>query len=301
MTIVLFVHGINNQNNSKENIEQTWSEAIKSSADRLGLSIPADVRFKAAFYGDVLFRETESWDENKDTATPMSVNSPAEDYADGEVAALYREFQREYDIKDEEVKKELEPEDDLRAQTQADGIHKRWLKAIARILERILPPANEDKIVRSFLTQAAAYLHKPGLKETIDDIVKEQIFDDLSPNEEVVIISHSLGTVVMYALLRRLRHKVKAKLLVTAGSPLGVETVKRRLGMPLACLPNVKKWYNIADNEDFVALQSKLDKVTFGCDKIENISDLDNGEEDAHSILMYLSHDRVVKNILAHL
>ena len=75
------------------------------------------------------------------------------------------------------------------------------------------------------MTQAAAYLHKPGLKEKIDDLVKDQIFDRLPKDENVVIISHSLGTVIAYSLLLRLRHQVHVKLLLTAGSPLGIEIV----------------------------------------------------------------------------
>ncbi len=301
MTTVLLIHGINNQNNSKENIEKTWSDALKSGADSLGLAIPDNVQFKAAFYGDILFEETESWKENKDESSPMSVDSPDEDYVDNEIAALYREFQKKYEISDEEVAKELDNEDDFRVQRKADGIHKKWLKAIARALEKVLPSRSENKIVKAFLTQAAAYLHKPGLKEKIDDIVMTQTIDGLSADDKVVIISHSLGTIIAYDLLRRFRHKVKVKFLLTAGSPLGIEVVKRRLGEPLICLPNIEKWLNIADSEDFVALQTKLNGTTFGCDEIENIDNLDNGDEDAHSILKYLAHNAVAEEIISNL
>lgn len=101
--------------------------------------------------------------------------------------------------------------------------------------------------------------------------------------------------------MRRLRHQVKVKLLLTAGSPLGIEVVKRRLGPPLICLPNVDKWLNISDSEDFVALETKLTGETFGCDRIVNVDQLDNGNEDAHDILKYLAHEVVAKEILLNL
>jgi hypothetical protein len=301
MTTVLLIHGINNQDNSKENIEITWSDALRSSAANAGLTIPVDVEFRAAFYGDVLFKETESWKKNKPASSSMSVESPDDDYADDEVAALYLEFQQKYGIDDEQVSQELEAEDNLQAQKRmAKGIHKRWLKAIAKALEMVLPSKGK-RVARAFISQAAAYLHKPGLKEKIDDLVMTQVIDGLPKDEKVVIISHSLGTIVAYDLMRRLRHQVKVRLLLTAGSPLGIEIVKRRLGTPLICLPNVDKWVNVSDDEDFVAFQTKLTSTTFGCDKIANIDQLDNGDEDAHDILKYLAHDIVAKEIVLNL
>lgn len=178
----------------------------------------------------------------------------------------------------------------------AKGVHKRWLKAIVRALESVLPTKGKY-VARAFLGQAAAYLQKPGLKEKIDDLVKQQLFDDLGDGEEVIVISHSLGTVVAYALLRRLRRCVKAKLLLTAGSPLGIQIVQNRLGPPLICLPNVAKWVNASDPEDFVALRPKLTQENFGCGDIENFVELDNGRKDAHDILQYLKHGEVSRAI----
>ncbi|MGD1702232.1 hypothetical protein [Dapis sp. BLCC M229] len=301
MTTVLLIHGINNQDNSKDNIEKTWSDALRNASDNAGLTIPDDVKFIAAFYGDVLFEETESWKKNKPVLTPMSVESPDEDYADDELAELYLEFQQKYGISDEQVSEELDARNNLQAQKRmAKGIHKSWLKAIARALEKVLPSKGK-RVARAFLSQAAAYLYKPGLKEKIDDLVREQIIDRLPEDEKVVVISHSLGTIVSYDLMRRLRHQVKVKFLLTAGSPLGIEIVKRRLGQPLICLPNVDKWVNVSDSEDFVALQTKLTGETFGCDKIMNFDQLDNGNEDAHDILKYLEHDIVAKEIVLSL
>jgi hypothetical protein len=301
MTTILLVHGINNQDNSKENIEETWSDALRHGAVAAGLAIPDDVKFIAAFYGDILFKETESWNKNKPASRPMSAESPDEDYANDDVAALYLEFQKKYNISDEQVSQELDEEDDLQNRKRmAKGIHKKWLKAIARALENVLPSKGK-KVASIFIRQAAAYLHKPGLKEKIDDLVKEQILDGLSKDENVVIISHSLGTIVAYALLLRLRHQVHVKLLLTAGSPLGIEIVKRRLGPPLICLPNVDKWVNASDCEDFVAFKPRLTSATFGCDKITNIDQIDNGDEDAHDMLKYLGHSLVAKEIVLNL
>lgn len=171
MPKLLLIHGINNQHNSKENIEKTWSDALKRSASTAGLIISDNVQFIAAFYGDLLFEETVSWNNDKPASSPMSIDSPDEDYSDDEVAALYLEFQQKYGISDEQVSLELDAGEDRQAQRRmAKGIHKSWLKAIARVLEKVLPSKGEN-VVRAFLRQAAAYLYKPGLKEKIDDLV----------------------------------------------------------------------------------------------------------------------------------
>lgn len=55
----------------------------------------------------------------------------------------------------------------------------------------------------------------------------------------MVLISHSLGTVVAMDLLTRLPDQVEVVQLVTAGSPLGMDTVFKRLlaGEPAAARP----------------------------------------------------------------
>jgi len=290
---ILFIHGIKNEENSEENIKKTWSKALKESLVNVGVNLAGTDNFEAAFYGDVLFDELNSWD-NENSATPMSTDSPDEDYADDDVAALYLEIQKKYEITDDTVRLYLDAVDDAQSATRmAKGVHKKWLKAIARALEDLFADKGKG-LAKYLIPQAATYLHKPGVKEKVDALVQEQVFDSIVDGEEVIVISHSLGTVVAYDLLRQLRHKVKVKKFFTFGSPLSIEVVKERLGSPLICLANVEKWINVADDEDFVALEPKLDGDTFGCNQIENIL-VDNGDEDAHSIETYLSHEVVAR------
>lgn len=301
MTKVLLIHGINNQGKSRDIIRESWAASIQEAATAAGVRVPTNTEFIAAFYGDVLHEETESWSKNKRSATKMGVDSPDSEYVDDAVAALYIEYQHVLGISDEQVAQELDPgEDMLEATRMAKGIHKKWLKAIARALEKVLPKRGKA-VSRQFLQQAAAYLQKPGLKGKINRIVEEQLFDGIARNEEVVVIGHSLGSVIAYDLLRSWREDIQVGLLMTCGSPLGVEVVKVGIGPPLVCLSNVRNWLNVSDPEDFVALRPKLTKKTFGCDSIDNIANVDNGYENAHDILKYLSHAEVVKKLIGHL
>jgi len=58
----------------------------------------------------------------------------------------------------------------------------------------------------------------------------------------------------------------------------------------------VDHWLNGVDERDFVALYATLDASTF-CAGIENVTDIHNREEDAHSIVDYLADERVARAI----
>lgn len=297
MTQVILVHGINNETKSKEIIEKQWGDAIQKALQEFGSEKTKKVKFKAAFYGDILHSETSTWSQNSDAAVAMSATSPVSDYVSGPEAELYLAFVESLGITEDQIIAELSADDDAaQFQTMAKGIHKTWIKAIASVLEKVLPGQGR-MLARLFLEQASAYLFKPGLKGKIDNLVYEQVFQKVEGDEKKIIISHSLGTVVTYSILRRHRALQKASLFVTAGSPLGIDIVKERLGGPKYCLGNVANWMNLSDPEDFVALKKKLNKNTFWCDNINNIYKINNGNENAHDPVRYFSQPKFIKEL----
>ena len=89
------------------------------------------------------------------------------------IASLFFEYQARAGITDDQVHSYARDDDGLIE--KGDGIHKGWLKAIARAMEDLLPTRGKF-LCRTFLRQAAAYLEKPGLKARIDGLVREQAF-----------------------------------------------------------------------------------------------------------------------------
>lgn len=300
MKRLIFIHGINNQNNSVEKILEEWQAALKLGAP--GLDLTADITVSAAFYGKMLADETDDWDPtDRETLQPMGADAPDSDYAPDEIAALYKEFQRAYDIPDSTVVEYLDEEDEITSlQRMGKGIHKKWLKAIARALEKVVPGLADDLADR-FLKQASAYLFKPGLKDKIETEVFNDVFQQVSDDDELIIVSHSLGTIVSYELLRRKLQSKTVPLFLTAGSPLAIKLVKERIGGPYLKPVGVTDWMNVSDKEDFVALHPKLDAETFGPAQIDNLATVDNGNEDPHDIRKYLAHTAVAERIAAAL
>jgi len=95
--------------------------------------------------------------------------------------------------------------------------------------------------------------------------VLKEAFDN---DEEIMLVAHSLGTVICYDNLwhfshaRELRHNYgphkKVDLFVTMGSPLGDENAKQNLrgkeGIGSLRYPhNIRRWINLAAEDDYVA------------------------------------------------
>jgi hypothetical protein len=293
MKQLIFVHGINNQDRTVEEIQALWSNTLLGSLGALADEWWDDVQVRTAYYADVLFGAEQEWAVSSDTATPMSANSPDEDFAPDHVAALYIEMQQALGVPDDEVSRRLnEGEAHAPAERMGKGVHKRWLKAIARTLEDVVPGVAPG-IARSFLPQAAAYLNKPGLFEEINELVEKQVFDPTDDLGQTVLVAHSLGTIVSYVLLRRKMGDSMLPLFVTLGSPLGIRIVKDRIQPPYVKPPIVRKWVNGSDREDFVALHPELTAHTFGPASITNIANLENGPDDPHDIAKYLAQPSI--------
>jgi hypothetical protein len=121
-------------------------------------------------------------------------------------------------------------------------------------------------------------------------------------HERVVVIAHSLGSIVGYDLFDGLADEVEIPLFVTSGSPLGFPVVQRNLlpasagdgrrGGPVRNGGPVP-WLNAFDVRDFVALVHPL----------ANFYDAPLHEErtfnpsDPHSIQDYLSDPDVARPI----
>lgn len=100
-----------------------------------------------------------------------------------------------------------------------------------------------------------------------------ELKEALDNQDNVMIVSHSLGSMISYDVLWKLSHygeyrhdygaHKKVSLLLTLGSPLGDENVKDRLKgsrlkdekkYPL----NIQQWINISAEDDFISHDSKI-------------------------------------------
>jgi hypothetical protein len=106
---------------------------------------------------------------------------------------------------------------------------------------------------------------------------------------ELIVVSHSLGTVIAYDVLREAAMNGRQiPLFVTAGSPLAVQEIQDHVTSPLLVPAGVTAWRNVADARDLVALDSTIRPEY---DPAHRCTDLlvTNDSDSHHGIREYLS------------
>lgn len=284
---MILIHGISQEGKSEEKIRDEWLEPMRAAFSKIGHDpLGKLTRIEAAFYGDLLHENSSPWLKAETLA--MGAEDAGDDFDEFAVEAL-ESMASVIGV----TRTDIEEEASETTVPMGKGPHKKWLKAIVRTLEKVSPL--KGTIALRALGQAHAYIRNQYVHDLVNEKVRP-LFDD---NEPAIIVSHSLGTIVSYAILRefaRSNHPRQSPLWLTLGSPLGIDVVRRGFSKPRVRPADVARWVNAADPEDFVALRSALDASTFG-PGIENISDVENGNENPHSIVGYLSDARVAKTI----
>lgn len=290
MTLV-FVHGINNQDNSAERIAADWWTAIRDSADTLGLEVDAP-DIIAPFYGRLLADAVAG-----DGRGAVAMGGLDEE-ARRQAILLAEELAELVGVGDDAIFDEQRTlsEDDL---VEAGLPHDRRLIAIVRAIQRRLPSGGRA-FIKLFLEQAAGYLYNPVIRRAVLDRVYDQL---PAPDTPCVIVAHSLGTAVTYELLREHAARGRAvKTFITLGSPLGLKAFKRHLP-PLTAFPNppIAQWTNGRHRDDFITMGLPLDRRAVGYDGVVDLVDIPNDGEDKHAVDAYLRAPDVTRAIVGAL
>jgi hypothetical protein len=169
--------------------------------------------------------------------------------------------------------------------------HDRRVIALARRIQNIAPWLADAATM--LLPQAYAYLKYPHVRRAVDAVVSPAL-----TSEPCIVVSHSLGTIVSYAILRKGSMPVAEY--VTMGAPLALHPVRNAMGPPLKRPDCVARWTNLFDPDDFVSLGQPLDETT-KWSGISNVGDVDNGDQDPHDYRKYLADPRVARAVIAGL
>ncbi len=172
------------------------------------------------------------------------------------------------------------------------GIPRRRIRHIGR---RLGNPFGVERIAWVF-PDVVAYLANERLRSDIHDLLAYRLPQKRTP---VIVVAHSLGTVVAADLWAELGGSYRTRLFMTAGSPLGVPLVRRRLYPRTASwvkdLPDDFPWVNVLDPVDPVTFARELRPPHFD-PGIVNL-EVENGRR-FHSENRYLSHIAVAREIV---
>jgi DNA replication initiation complex subunit (GINS family) len=288
MRQLILVHGRAQEKKDPAKLKQQWLTAWEKGLAKSGLTNPlsnADVHFP--YYGDTLDQIVGGM--APDQAAEVIIQGPAPKSQEQQVMReMITEIATHEGISEEDIRAQLD-----QATIQQGPLNWGWVQGILSALDKVDPVS--ARIVALVTADVAKYLTDPALKQTINEGVVKAFARD----QEAVVVSHSLGTIVAYNVLmsRPMAFpQLKVPLFVTLGSPLAVNAIKSRL-RPHTFPPPVGKWYNAMDPDDVVSLYPLSTKHFPTGGTIENNQKVDNWTDNQHSIDGYLDDEKVAKRI----
>ncbi|MEU9119823.1 hypothetical protein AB0C96_08175 [Streptomyces sp. NPDC048506] len=154
-----------------------------------------------------------------------------------------------------------------------------------------LPRAGRTALFRLLVERAFKDVHAyffGGAGPAMRAVVKEAL--DGLDGGPLVVIGHSLGTIIAYEELREQGRDVE--LLVTVGSPLAITEVQDQLARPPAVPAGVAAWRNASDLRDLVALDHTLRPEYAPQERVTDLL-VTNDSHNHHGITEYLAQPQV--------
>ncbi|MFI6393953.1 trypsin-like peptidase domain-containing protein [Nonomuraea sp. NPDC050547] len=261
---LVFLHGRGQTGRDPQTMRREWIAGLNKGLTLAGLPTvePADVWFP--FYGDTLTEPRES-------LTPAAPTTRVVyEQLIGEAAAL--------------------------AGRPADGRREGLLTGVQGALSWLASATNLDHLlIAAVFRDVAAYLDDSSVRQAVLASVERT----LPSSGQVVLVAHSLGTVVAMDLLTRLPAALEVPLLVTLGSPLGLDAVQGRLLSGGPHRPDrVGQWLNVWSQSDPVSIGCPLEDDWKG--QVDERA-VDNPLQRSHDVAEYLSHPHVARALLRHL
>lgn len=287
---LVFIHGRAQEHRNAIDLKNEWICALMGGLAKNSLDLPlpeTDIKFP--YYGQTLYDLVEDTGNVADVITRGGVGMDEEQrFQEAIILEMQEKLKMKYKVTDADVRKSLDLE-----VIQCGPQNWEWVHGILKTIDQNVPCASCATI--SLVTRDVyQYLKNPGIRDKIETGVLQA----MQPEVPTVVVSHSLGTVVAYNLLRREGMSLgwNVPLFVTLGSPLAVKMIKQSLA-PIQHPQCVRQWFNAMDEHDIVALYP-LTKKHFDVDpQIENKTDVDNHTSDHHGIDGYLDDACVAKFI----
>jgi hypothetical protein len=181
------------------------------------------------------------------------------------------------------------PESDIAAVHTVKYRFARTLYQLGDMLPWLIPVIPDERIKASIQDTELYFRNHGNIAGRIRDIQKQSLREAAGRGDRVLLIGHSMGSVIAYDSLWELHHLEGmgrcVDCLLTIGSPLGMNYVQRQLmGLRDGLVPdypgNIRNWVNISARGDLVALDRSLAndfRKMLEQNHIETITDLRSG------------------------
>lgn len=248
--VIIGIHGLGNKA-PKFVLEQWWKDSIREGMTQ-AKSPKCLPEFEMVYWADILHdKPLDRWSNDEDS--PYYLNEP------------FQRAPQQMEIEEHTIRQKV------------NGF-------ISEKLSDIF--LNDDKSLNySFITDNILKRHFPDLDayykddtpsesempKHVRDQIRERLVQVINKykDREIMILAHSMGTIVSYDVLNFLTPDISIHSLITMGSPLGLPIVIGKIAAEQKIRLNGKSvlssppgisghWYNLADITDHVALHRKL-------------------------------------------
>ncbi len=202
---------------------------------------------------------------------------------------------------------------DARDRREALSWRRRWVRLHYTLADffPFLIPLFPDPAAKNMVLETERYFNNhAGTADQIRELLKAPLRRMLAAGDRILLIGHSMGSIIAYDALWELWHAEKnpgrIDRLLTLGSPLGMRFVQNRLlgfhnGPDRRFPGNIRHWINIAAQGDLTALDPNLRDdfaSMLNAGMIESITDVhdiytyfrNQGGLNVHRSYGYLAH-----------
>lgn len=248
--VIIGIHGLGNKP-PKYLLEKWWKDSIKEGFNKNGFKNEL-VDFELVYWADILYEKPlDKWE--KDERSPYFLDEP------------YKKSPKNFELEDNSFKQDI-------IDFISSQLNKLFLNADKTLNYGFIT----DFILEKFFKDLNTY-YIEECKDEYDQtckakyLIRKRIIEILNKYEgyEILIIAHSMGSIVAFDVLTFLLPESNIHTLVTIGSPLGLPVVVSKIATEHKKHPNGHKymatppgvtnnWFNLADINDKVALNYKL-------------------------------------------
>jgi hypothetical protein len=263
MPVIVLVHGIAQEQYSADWLEGQWLPALAGGVRNAGFPQVADriwrdhggpggIEARMAFYGH-LFLEPGAQGIGADELLPEQ-SAIAEGLAEEWLERASTRASRASERRTAGVELAFIRPEPGREPQGPGAVACSAIRSAARLpWFAQVGMAFAERFVWRVLAQVTRYLTDDAIRAAAQKAVL-----DLIDGDTQIVIAHSLGTVVAYEAVHQLDRPLP--LLVTLGSPLGLDTIiyPRLHPQPPTFPQQVRRWVNVADTDDFIAAEPDL-------------------------------------------
>lgn len=165
------------------------------------------------------------------------------------------------------LEQESYPSSDIGAARRSKYRLARFLYQLGDMLHWIIPLIPDERIKASIQDTDRYFSNDDNIACCVRDLQKQPLREAAARGEKVLLIGHSMGSIIAYDALWELQHLEQHErcvdTLLTIGSPLGVNYVQKHLhGLrdrgSRSYPGNFRRWINISARGDLVALDASL-------------------------------------------